>query len=96
MHEVENGRLGVKLDAMVQTLAQERSEREEQQRQAHENLIEMQKTQQELKIMLQVSRQLEVQRARQRDQADERHAELEKENVLLLAQMSMEKEDQAS
>ena len=67
-----------------------------QQKRAHENLIEMQRTQQELKIMLQVSRQLEVQRARQRDQAGERQAELEQENVLLLAQMSMEKEDLAS
>lgn len=56
MHEVENGRLGVKLDAMVHTLTQERGEREAQQKRAHENLIEMQKTQQELKIMLQVSR----------------------------------------
>lgn len=56
----------------------------------------MQKNEHELKVTLHVSRQLELQRARQRDQADERHAELEKENVLLVAQMSMETEDQAS
>lgn len=69
--------MGIKLEAITQTLAEERKEREEQQRQAHESHVEMQKTQQELKIMLQVSRQLEVQRARQRDQADERHGALE-------------------
>ena len=54
--ELDRDRLNEKLDATMQSLQSERQEREIEQKKAHENLLEMQQTQHDLKIMLQVSR----------------------------------------
>jgi hypothetical protein len=54
--EVDRDRLTEKLEATMQSLQSERQEREIEQKKSHENLLEMQQTQHDLKIMLQVSR----------------------------------------